>query len=385
MRPGEVLDAHHDLRERLQDEKFATLVDVFGSMEQGRRGGFLNPEVRSSAALHHLMDIADEARLGVSLGRAERAARIGTDQSPQAYVKQMREDGYQLGSDFLKAHLDVAETYRVTHDMSMVVEHAANLLNDEDTFDRDLAPSGAGFVSFDRPLPVKDVRGKTMLLHFLIWGPGVSPGGKPGTIMHTFNDTYRQPDEQAIETDTHILEADGPEVLDGISRVTGRWAADSLTAVQQGQRMGPALIVPTDEYVEKLAEEHLVAQSGTNVVRYLHALWLLMGQTVARVEEEHVDRPARRRAVKKGFPPKVTVIKLRREVNENRKDGESDVEWRHRWVVRGHWRWQVCGEHHPLAQETPKGWRCRIWINPFVKGNPEAPFMQSEKVMSLER
>lgn len=380
MRPGEVLDAHHDLRERVRDEKFATLVDVFGSMEQGRRGGFLDPGVRASATMHELLDEADRARADGAGGVA-----FPPGKSPVEYVKQMREDGLQLSSDFLKANLDAAETYRVTHDMSMVVEHAANLLNDEDTFDKNLAPSGAGFVSFDKPLPVKDVRGKTMLLHFLVWGPGISPGGRPGTVMHTFNDTYRQPDEQAIETDANILAEDGPEVLASINRVTGRWAADSLTAIQQGQPMGPAVIAPTDQYVEKLAEEHLVAQSGTNVVRYLHALWLLMGQTVARVEEEHVDRPARRRAIKKGFPPKVTVIKLRREANENRQPGESDVEWQHRWVRRGHWRWQVCGERHPLAQDTPKGWRCRIWINPTVCGPADKPFMQSEKLISLER
>jgi hypothetical protein len=283
--------------------------------------------------------------------------------------------------------LRVAHTYRVSHDMSMLVEQAAKGLDDLSQFNRKWAPSGVGFVAFDRPLPVREVRGKVMLIHFLVWGPvsttNIGYGGT-ATLISTFNDRWRQADQVDEEMHAHYDEI-RPGSYEKVTRILGRWAACGNEPAFDGQRMGPALQIPSEEYVKRIEEEGETAHSTTNVIRYVHALWMMMNQTVARVEDEHIDRKARRRAEKHRLPPKVTVIKLRRETGE-RKEGQSDIEWQHRWMVKGHHRWQVCGPNHPFAEEVAPGvFRAWIWIDPYEKGPDGAPLIQSEKVYSLER
>lgn len=355
MRPGEVLDARGDLNERLGNPEFRRLIDSFGDMEYGRSGGY----------------------------------KGGTDVSTM-----------------LGQLLKVAETYRVTHDMSLLVQHAADQLDDLDRIDLSLAPSRCGFVAFDRPLPLIDQRGKTMLVHYLLWGPALMKVGdyrrETATLIFSFNDAWREPDEvqkdweqgrrQAFYkadgmTDEEFSEMMGRGQYEEYSRIMGRWATVGSQPLFNEQRLGPQKAMPSAHAQAKLLAEGITPHEGTNMNRYVHALWLMMGQTVAKVEDEYPDRTSRRRAERRKLPPKVTVIKLRRENSEyHRKEGESLVEWSHRWVVKGHWRWQVCGEHHPLAQEIEPGkFRCRIWIAPFVKGPADKPFSQSEKIYSLER
>jgi hypothetical protein len=145
-------------------------------------------------------------------------------------------------------------------------------------------------------------------------------------------------------------------------------------------------VMPNPKYQAQLLAEGCSPTPGTNGLRYLHALWLLMNQTVTTTEDGHVERAARRRASRRNLPPKVTVIRLRREAGAARGEGESLVEWSHRWLVRGYWRWQHVSEHYPGAQELEPGdWRARIWINPHVRGPEGLPIVQSEKVISLER
>ena len=105
MLPAEVLDAQGDLIDRLDDPKFRDLI----------RGMMGNPQ----EAQH------ENPHVGEVLQRGVRASYA----------------------------------YKVSHDMSMVVEHAANQLEPLDRFDRSLAPTGSGIVHFDRPLPLVDVGG----------------------------------------------------------------------------------------------------------------------------------------------------------------------------------------------------------------------------------
>lgn len=336
MRPSEVLDAHVDLMTRLGSPMFDRIVNALGEFEFGRSGGRLEKEGTTPVA------------------------------------------------EILKSALPVAHTFRVTHDMSMVVEHAAAGLDDLDRFDSRLAPTGVGFVAFDRPLPVVDMRGKTMLIHYLIWGP-VSSNMGPSTLVVCFNDQWRQPDQVALAM---IEGQDGftPEIAERYREQAGRWATVGMSAFFNDQRLGPQVSMPNERAQAQLIAEGDTPHPGTNIIRYVHALWLLMEQTVAKVEDEKVERPSQRRAKKMRLPGKVTVIRLRREQGAKREPGESNVEWAHRWLVRGHWRWQAVSAHHPLAQEVEPGkYRARIWINPFVKGPEDAPLKQTEKVYSLER
>lgn len=77
----------------------------------------------------------------------------------------------------------------------------------------------------------------------------------------------------------------------------------------------------------------------------------------------------------------VTLIDLRPLRQVHTRDDETDPEtgrvYRHRWVVRGHWRQQPHGKG--------RAERRLQWIAPYVKGPEGAPLLEAEKVMVWRR
>ncbi|GLY08215.1 hypothetical protein [Actinoplanes sp. NBRC 101535] len=129
-------------------------------------------------------------------------------------------------------------------------------------------------------------------------------------------------------------------------------------------------------------EEYLLhgqqGQDGTIAwTRLLFAAFQLAAQNnLAETEHQPTPRPERRRTERAGLPPRdVRVVRLRRTVTGARDaeqtGGENSREWRHRWVVRGHWR----NHWYPtLSDHRPK------WIAPYLKGPDGAPLIGGEKV-----
>lgn len=282
-------------------------------------------------------------------------------------------------------HLRVGEVYRVSPDMSAMVEFAASQLDDSDAIDLSLPPTQAGLVRFDKPLVVSDIRGKKMYVHWMLWGPIADDKGHSHMGVWAFNDPQSLPDEIHVEM-LALAQQESPRHARWYNDMVGRFATISFDFLKEGRSVGPMEAMPSQRQIAEVLKEGFEPLPGTNPVRYVHALWLLLNQTVTKVEDEPVNASARKRAGKARLPEKVTVIRLRREeIAQRREPGESMVEWQHRWIVRGHWRWQRVGEHYAGAVETEKGYRARIWINPFVKGPESAPIRQSEKVYSLDR
>lgn len=104
--------------------------------------------------------------------------------------------------------------------------------------------------------------------------------------------------------------------------------------------------------------------------------WLLMQQRFGDERKVRVGPPQRNTAGSTRKRPEVRVITLRRPAGE-KSTGESDREWKHRWMVRGHWRMQPWG---------PKRERVRpVWIAPHIKGPEDKPLIGGEKVYHLKR
>lgn len=371
MRAGEILDARADLLDRLvRDPNFRRhqILAATGSFS-GRPGPIDTTDLRPGEAFVETLEVA----------------------------------------------VKTAYAYRVTHDMGMVLEHTATMLDESDTFDRQMAPTGTGIVRFDRPITVHDVRGKKMLVHWMVWGPG-QIGGKPGLFVACYNDLWTEPDEvytdffagmekQAAFLGHRIDPSEAPNMHSWYQQVMGRWASVSQFVVAHGKSLGPPTMDPDPEQQAWVIAQGDTPHSATNLPRYLHALFLLLNQTITKVEDEIPDRPARRRAEKAGFPSKVVVIRLRRVEGSARAEGESLVEWSHRWLVRGHLRWQPYGprvsDHKHVLGEASKGAsghserHCiiegcnhhveRIYINAFIKGPAGAPLIVSDKVYELGR
>lgn len=306
--------------------------------------------------------------------------------------------------DGLQVAVRAAYAYRVAGDMSLVAQHMASQLDDTDRWDRDLAPSRIGFMRLEHPLAMTDVRGKRMLINWVVWGPIAVEDERTGrrggaTALYFFNDHETDPDEVA----TDLIDKVGADRWREFHRTAGRWGFMGAEVVMDDQPLGnPTLRMSTQETFDLLTQG-VQAHEVTNLRRLVHAIWLLMGQTITDVEPEHVERTAQKRAMRAGIPPRVTVVRLRR--TEARKgDGETLVEWSHRWLVRGHTRWQPYGErvgdhkhnYGPQVAEAGRAIRyctiptCparveRIYIAGFVKGPTDRPLRITTHVYDLAR
>jgi hypothetical protein len=117
-----------------------------------------------------------------------------------------------------------------------------------------------------------------------------------------------------------------------------------------------------------------------NLSRAMAALFLLMQQRITSTHSVPAERAERRREARKTEKdvPEVKIVHLRRTIAEalpQRSDG-GGVDWSHRWLVSGHWR----NQWFPSSQEH--GWR---YINPYVKGPEDKPFVSKEILVSVDR
>lgn len=117
-------------------------------------------------------------------------------------------------------------------------------------------------------------------------------------------------------------------------------------------------------------------QEGFVWSRLVFAAFQLAGQAgLAETEQKRTPRPERRRTERAALPVRdVRIIRLRSSLAAER-DSEPGAtrsqEWRHRWIVRGHWRNQW---YPSLADHRPR------WIAPYLKGPEDAPLLGGDKV-----
>ena len=291
----------------------------------------------------------------------------------------------QLVSRMFTALSTIAEPFLITDDMTHVVKAAADALDDSDILDPTLAPSPYGIARFNTPLPVLDARGREMLAHWMMWQPVTKSGPdafgvvreRAGIAVSSWNDTDDPDDIYGILTD--LL----PEKISQFDAIVGRWGLLGVDFVPSGSQLGPPATGLPAEAERRIVADGDTPNRPTNMIRYAHALWLLLGQTIVETERQDI-RPRRKGPRRMNLPKPVTVVKLRH-IAKPPSGEPADVHWRHRWYVRGHWAWRQCGKDHPMAQEYDRGHRVRLWISPYVKGPDGAPFVQSEKVNVLAR
>jgi len=314
------------------------------------------------------------------LARLEEHGKFASVVSRQISLAGLDEASANTLVDTVANHVRAGEAYRVSPEMAAVTIHAARGLDEDDKVDRSLAPTPCGIVRFDHPLPAIDARGVHQKVHWITWGPGVvvrknafgQDVEEPSVVVTAWNDTA-DPDEVS----ERLLNSDDPKQREAYRSIMGRWSMVGMTTMPHGRSLGPSEIDPEAQYAESIISAGDTPIAYTNVMRYLHALWLLLDQTITDVRPEHLRTSVAKKAWKKNLPGRVTVIQLRRTANEGKTAGESSVDWSHRWLVRGHWRWQACG---PGNAE-----RKRIWIHPFVKGPEDKPLVVNPKVYDMRR
>lgn len=151
------------------------------------------------------------------------------------------------------------------------------------------------------------------------------------------------------------------------------------------QHIGEDVLLPVDSLMwtrspQNFDPRKFMTDQDLTVMNLLALMWTffhMCSQTLTTVSREELPSRTVRALKKFSMPKHVTVVQLRRSAGHSAQEGKSQVEWSHRWVVRGHWRRQRVG---PGRQEI----RPR-WIFPHVKGPDGKPLLMTEKVYSLVR
>lgn len=282
--------------------------------------------------------------------------------------------------------LQVGSAYYVDPDMTELITWAAAGMDASDVFRRDVLPTVAGFAYFDNPWIIHDVRGVDLKVNAVLWHPtrtrDMATGiERTGIVMLMLNDQDHTPDDIALSL---LADMKTRGAYDIYRATMGRWGVIGWEIVVDGTAVGPETIELTTYKRDELLGEGIMPSDFTNSRRIMLAFWLMLGQTITDVSESEIPRAFARRARRMGIPDRVSIIRLRRRVMEERGVGEVAVEWSHRWYSRGHWRWQPVSEHHPLAEpDGSGGWKARLWVRESIKGPADKPLIITEKVAWL--
>lgn len=282
--------------------------------------------------------------------------------------------------------MEKAEAYHVSTEMLTLAKWAAHLLPEDVSLERDMVPTASGFMMFEDALVGQEVWGRTTYTHAILWRPMTSKyidyNRGDGIEIFCFNSFHDTRDEvtQKILRD---MKAKGIDPMQQIV-LLGHLAIDHVVSVGFGETQEPMLHIPEhygDGWDAHRRDEWTEGRSpvpdNENWIRTVLAIFMLMNQTVTDTREIDVDRKTFKRARRMNLPGRVTIIHLRR-MEGSRSDHESDVEWQHRWVVRGHWRNQPYGSGEDKHYE-------RIWIAPYIKGPEDKPLVVTDKVYALHR
>lgn len=264
---------------------------------------------------------------------------------PNIAMSANSDDGRE--QDALRAlgdNLRAAELYWVTPDMAALAISAGSQLAAARwaTVDR---PSACGLIMWDGGIGNVTERGVTIPVEGCAWGPY-----KGELLVWYLMSRDRLADEISARGVPWVL---GDTPLPPLLPVAG----DTL----------PITAEPVP-----MAELDVTAPP---VLGALAAAWLLMEQPqlVDRTQQA-ADKADRRSSARAGMPdPTVTIVDLRRQyVPADSEPGDPGRQYRHRWVVSGHWRNQPYGE----GREQ----RRRQWIPAYVKGPDGAPLLATERV-----
>ena len=295
------------------------------------------------------------------------------------------QEGMRIAS-VIPLALQVSSAYYIEPDMTDLVVFASAGMDETDVFRYDELPTECGFAYFENPLVIRDVRGTDLFVNGVLWFSTrnfdpVSQEERSGTMIMMLNDHFTTPDDIAKEIMSGSLKHFDYDIY---RAVLGRWGVIGFEMLYDGQRIGPPIVVADLAKLAEIEAEGMVAHEFTNIRRQVHAFWLMLNQTITKVSDSEVPRAFARRAKKAKLPGRVTVVRLRRHEHPEHGVGETSVEWSHRWLVRGHWRWAPVSQHHPLAEpDGAGGWKARIWIRPAIKGPSDKPLHITSKVYSL--
>lgn len=325
----------------------------------------------------------------------------------------------------LLAHLSAAPLYTaapyyVTEEITDLILDAATLRN---SMRYDLQPhhllTDTGFLVFEKQIYMTDINGNKVGVRAITWkltrvSTDPNAGGivdldkhssAPGVSVSFYTDMYapdiREKDSIYQElyekygkwpTPMHrflLLSHKGmpfgeydytknPELADNIESLFSTEDRVPLSP-ELAERLRSGQVQMDHELATKIKEDNPGAFFPYDL--FVAAL-LVMNQKVTGISGITADRAVMRRAKRAGMtiPNSLNIITLRRLVDRGKifpdEEEERDVNWSHRWWVRGHWR------HQYYPSRGTHEW---IYIDPYIKGPETKPIVPKPDVFFLER
>lgn len=283
-----------------------------------------------------------------------------------------------------------ATLWWVGEDMVDLLLASARDVPDDVRIDEVPSPASAGFVVFAKPWwgIDSDDPSRQVQVDAFVWGgailpPTLRPGIPAEGQVTTSISSYRRlnfgdglsPGELELATMTGSIALGRPE---------GSGRSFSL----HGEAWSPLgrSDWPTTDLLSDLAYPmtETMHRSYIEDRKILVALWTLLHQEgIASTIVEHADRPTRRRAQRAGLDPNgesvrvVTLRRIHRTESAPAEGSDEHIEWSHRWLVSGHWRWQRVGPGRAERRLT--------FVRPYVKGPDNLPLVVPETVKAWVR
>lgn len=290
-------------------------------------------------------------------------------------------DGHHLVANE-SHHLDRAPTYWVSKAMTELVEQAAKKMNAESLYETSL-PSRSGFIWFDKLVHSYDVNLQAVNVRAVMWAPvtmriqGTS-NEVSGVILSLYSDTREFGEDELLRK----LRDEKPDYIRNMPRLLllhmRPWVfGEDFMVDEKAARLTATELLgedPPEEWVSQMAY----------MTRFMFSFWKLVQMPIAVHEKHHPDRASSRRMARGGITlpnEEINVVLLRktRPKAKNNDDGEGDqdaIEWSHRWLVDGFWRWQW----YPTRERHEQ-----IWISPYIKGPEDRPLIIKDKVYAWKR
>jgi hypothetical protein len=344
-------------------------------------------------AFHQKVNLAEDLRTGqyeqMMNGRvASVRGDGGWDAMPSRGVYD-RSDTGQVVVRRMQAAVETGYAYYVAPHMDALVTAAAESLPEDYAPQVSDLPTPQGFLWIPGGMTVIDIRGRILKYNAALWS---AYGGR--VFIWWLTDKYDTQDMTNLELK---LQAD-PTKWSQFPQLTPNGESVLWFGEPVPLSIGMTVVLPPEirtglfydpdrdqltfhsekgYSAEELQELMSTRAERDPAARWLLACWLLMQQSLTSLDQEPVPRQLRKLGARARIPDQhVTVIDLRSK--PSRGDGESAVEWSHRWLVRGYWRrqrYKVDGEWQEKV----------IYIHPHVKGPEGKPLVIKDHVYNLKR
>lgn len=341
--------------------KAQQVPDLFEEFKKIRQG--------TALGLAHVYGLTENRRM------VYEAATLAVGDAPKDIQDRAVEAGIAIGlreyESFQKGIIDSDDVtlYYCDEDMTEIVEMGAKVLEYEDKSDTSIVQKDRGFCYFAGGIQLSE----GMKIHAISWTPDDytnSLTGDKGYLITAYNDRFSEPDKGLKGWIGFFAEAD-------LTVPDSRWVYRATTPYRDGDPMAP-----TKAFADQISEIGGSPAVTVTPSYIMHALMLMLQQppeivTVSKREMSNKKQLKRLKA--KSIPSEVTVIDIRHKYRSVSGSGTpTDREYSRRWLVVGHWRWQ------PMKnKETGEWMRKRIWINPYIKGPDDKPFVATKRVHAL--